>query len=214
MKIALLNEISAAGRNGDILAALEGRGFEVLNLGNTDADDPNPLLYTHTGLMSAVLIHAGLADFIIGGCGTGQGYLNAVLQFPGMFCGHLLTPLDAFLFARINAGNCVSLVLNQGYGWASEVNLRLVFDELFTPETGGGFPPPRREPQARGRAMLEGISQASHRTLPEILAALPDDITIPAFAFPAFRNVLEQSTIPDQLLQKTIDALLAGIPQG
>ncbi len=75
--------------------------------------------------MSALLLNLKAVDFVVGGCGTGLGYLNAVMQYPGVFCGHLLTPLDAFLFARINAGNCVSLALNQGYGWAGDVNLRM-----------------------------------------------------------------------------------------
>ena len=118
MRIAVINEISAAAKNADILKALESRGFEVLNLGNTMADDPNPLQYIHTGLMSALVLHLKAVDFVIGGCGTGLGYLNSVLQYPGVTCGHILTPLDAWLFARINAGNCVSLALNQGYGWA------------------------------------------------------------------------------------------------
>ncbi len=57
MRIAVINEISAADRNGDILNALEGRGHEVLNLGNTAAGRLPALLYIHTGLMSALLLH-------------------------------------------------------------------------------------------------------------------------------------------------------------
>ncbi len=107
MKIAVINEMSAADKNADILKSLGGRGHDILNLGNTSSSDTPDLLYIHTGLMSALLLNLKLVDFVIGGCGTGQGYLNAVMQYPGVVCGHLLTPLDAFLFARINAGNCV-----------------------------------------------------------------------------------------------------------
>ena len=57
MRIAVINEISAADKNSDILKALEGRGHEVLNLGNTRAGDTPDLLYIHTGLMSALLLH-------------------------------------------------------------------------------------------------------------------------------------------------------------
>ncbi|MBN1267332.1 MAG: RpiB/LacA/LacB family sugar-phosphate isomerase [Anaerolineales bacterium] len=208
MKIAVLNEISAAGKNEHIIAALDGRGFEVFNLGNTSSEDSNPLLYIHTGLMSAVLIHAGLVDFVVGGCGTGQGYLNAVMQFPGMFCGHLLTPLDAFLFARINAGNCVSLALNQGYGWAGDINLRILFDELFTPDTGGGYPPHRSAPQAEGRELLDALSHAAHPSMAGILQALPEIITRPAFAFPAFRSFLTDASIEDELLGSVVSQAL------
>ena len=173
MKIAVINEMSAADKNADILKALGGRGHDILNLGNTSSSDTPDLLYIHTGLMSALLLNLKLVDFVIGGCGTGQGYLNAVMQYPGVVCGHLLTPLDAFLFARINAGNCVSLALNQGYGWAGDVNLRQIFDALFTPETGAGYPPHRADPQRQGRELLSQISQAAHRPMVEILLSLP-----------------------------------------
>ncbi len=71
MKIAVINEISAADKNADILTALAGRGHEVLNLGNTRSGDMPALLYIHTGLMSALLLHLGIVDFVIGGCVPG-----------------------------------------------------------------------------------------------------------------------------------------------
>lgn len=194
MKIAVINEISAADKNPAIIQALEGRGHDVLNLGNTGGSNTPALLYTHTGLMSALLLHLNAVDFVIGGCGTGIGYLNAVMQYPGVFCGHLLTPLDAFLFARINAGNCVSLALNQGYGWAGDINLRLIFDALFTPETGTGYPPHRAEPQRQSRALLAQISQATHRSMADILLALPTEVTHPALNYPAFYPILQSAT--------------------
>jgi ribose 5-phosphate isomerase RpiB len=193
MRIAVINEISAADKNSDILKALEGRGHAILNLGNTCGSDSPGLLYIHTGLMSALLLNFNLVDFVVGGCGTGLGYLNSVMQYPGVACGHLLTPLDAYLFARINAGNCVSLALNQGYGWAGEVNLRMLFDSLFTPEAGVGYPPLRAEPQRQARDLLKQVSEATHRPMVEILQALPEEVVRPALTFPAFRPVLENA---------------------
>ena len=167
-------------------------GHEILNLGNTSAGETPGLLYIHTGLMAALLLNLKAVDFVVGGCGTGLGFLNAVLQYPGVCCGHILTPLDAFLFARINAGNCVSLALNQGYGWAGDVNLRMIFDQLFTPETGSGYPPHRAEPQRQGRDLLAKVSDATHKTMPEIITALPEEIVRPVVQFPAFRAALEK----------------------
>ncbi len=190
MRIAVINEISAAAKNADILKALEGRGFEVLNLGNTVADDSPALQYIHTGLMSALLLHLKAVDFVIGGCGTGLGYLNSVLQYPGVSCGHILSPLDAWLFARINAGNCVSLALNQGYGWAGDVNLKMIFDALFTPETGAGYPAHRAEPQRNSRETLASISKITHKSYGEILTSLPVEVTKPALGYPAFKPVI------------------------
>lgn len=190
MRIAVINEVSAAAKNADILKALEGRGFEVLNLGNTGQEGEFALQYIHTGLMSAFLLHLKAVDFVIGGCGTGLGYLNSVLQYPGVSCGHVLSPLDAWLFARINAGNCVSLALNQGYGWAGDVNLGMIFDALFTPETGAGFPAHRAEPQRNSRERLAEISTITHKSFKEILKALPLEVTKPALEYPAFKPVV------------------------
>ena len=208
MKIAVINEISAADKNADILKMLDGRGFEVLNLGNTSSQDKNPLLYIHTGLMSALLLNLKAVDYVIGGCGTGIGYLNSVMQYPGVFCGHLLNPLDAFLFARINAGNCVSLALNQGYGWAGEVNLGMIFNELFTPETGSGFPPHRAEPQREGRELLTEISRAAHPSMAEILLALPAEMVRASLTFPAFLPVLETAVTADKEIFSAIEQIL------
>ncbi len=180
MRVAVVNEISAADKNAAIMSALEGRGLEVVNAGMTSKGDAPALLYTHTGFISALLIHLDIADLVIGGCGTGQGYLNAVMQYPQVACGHILSPLDAWLFARINSGNCVSLALNQGYGWAGEINLGFIFDRLFSVEWGSGYPEERREPQKESREELKAISSVTHRSYPEIILSLPDRIVLPA----------------------------------
>ena len=193
MKIAVINEISAADKNGDILKALEGRGYEILNLGNTATGETPGLLYIHTGLMSALLLNLKVVDFVVGGCGTGLGFLNSVMQYPGVFCGQLLTPLDAFLFARINAGNCVSLALNQGYGWAGDVNLRMIFDQLFTPDAGCGYPLHRAEPQRQARELLAQVSQVTHKSMEEILPALPANVVRTVLDYPGIRPVLEKA---------------------
>jgi ribose 5-phosphate isomerase RpiB len=208
MRIAVINEISAADKNTEILKALEGRGHEILNLGNTAAGQTPGLLYIHTGLMSALLLNLNAVDFVVGGCGTGLGYLNSVMQYPGVFCGHLLTPLDAFLFTRINAGNCISLALNQGYGWAGDVNLRMIFDYLFTSDAGSGYPPHRAEPQRQGRELLARVSKSTHKSMVEILPLLPEEVIRPAFDYQAFRSILVVSKNKDGELQKSLSKFL------
>ena len=47
MRIAVINEISGAGRNADIIAALEGRGFEILNIGMKKADQEYKTVFIH-----------------------------------------------------------------------------------------------------------------------------------------------------------------------
>ncbi len=208
MRVAVINEVSSADKNAPIMAALQGRGLEILNAGMKSKDDGEQLLYTHTGLISALLIHLGAAELAIGGCGTGQGYLNSVMQYPGIFCGHILSPLDAWLFARINGGNCVSLALNQGYGWASEVNLGFIFDRLFSVEWGSGYPESRREPQRESREALINISRAAHRPMPEILLALPEAIVRPALERLAERGFLEGAAPGSEELMRAIEKRL------
>ncbi|HWQ46185.1 MAG TPA: RpiB/LacA/LacB family sugar-phosphate isomerase [Longilinea sp.] len=198
MKIAVINETSAADRNADILAALEGRGHEIINAGMTKNGAQPELTYIHTGFLAALLLHTHKVDFVVGGCGTGQGFLNSVMQYPGVFCGHILTPLDAWLFTQINGGNCISLMLNQGYGWASNVNVRMIFDALFSVTPGGGYPPHRAESQAASRGLLSSLSQSTHQPMPAIIRSLPDEIIQQALGYPGIWELIGSSTLADR----------------
>jgi ribose 5-phosphate isomerase RpiB len=209
MRVAVVNETSAVDKHPFIMSALEGRGLDVVNAGMAEKGEEPELQYTHTGLISALLLAAGRVDMVIGGCGTGQGYLNSVLQYPGVACGHVLTSLDAFLFARINAGNVISLALNQGWGWAGDENLRLVFDQLFTDARGQGFPAHRQEPQRASRERLQGISALVHRPMAEIVAVLPDEVVLPALNHPAAAAALDIDSIEDVTLRRALQSRLA-----
>lgn len=201
MKIAVVNETSAADKNKDILLALEGREHEVINAGMSERGAQPELMYIQTGLISAILLHLKRVDFVVGGCGTGQGYLNSVMQYPGVFCGHILTALDAWLFTQINDGNCISLALNQGYGWAGDVNLRFIFDRIFSVERGCGYPDHRQEPQRQARLTLEGISTIVHRSFTEIIDSLPDEVIYPALEYPGIKDLIDIDTISDENLK-------------
>lgn len=209
MNIAVINETSAADRNGYIVAALHDTGHRVMNCGMSEKGASPELQYVHTGLMAALLLESGRADFVVGGCGTGQGFLNAVMQYPGVACGLILSPLDAWLFAQINGGNCVSLALNQGYGWASDVNLQFIFERLFSVESGAGYPAERREPQARSRTVLAEISGLVHHSFPEIVARLPDHVIEPVLQYPGFLEVIDIPGLDDRRLAEAL-ALRAG----
>lgn len=202
MKIAVINETSAADRNADILAALDGRGHEIINAGMTKNFAPPELTYIHTGLMAGILLNLKRVDFVVGGCGTGQGFLNAAMQYPGVFCGHIITPLDAWLFTQINGGNCISLMLNQGYGWAANENLKFIFDRIFSVESGAGYPAHRRESQQQSRQTLSAVSTAAHRPLAEIIAALPDDVLRPVLDYPGVQALIDVDTIDDAALRE------------
>ena len=201
MKIAVINETSAADKNADLLAALEDRGHEIFNVGMIKCGAQPELLYTHTGLMTALLLNLKRVDFVVGGCGTGQGYLNSAMQYPGVFCGLILDPLDAWLFTQINGGNCISLPLNKGYGWAGEVNLRFIFDRIFSVERGCGYPAHRKEPQQAAIKTLETVSGLTHRPFTEIIAVLPDDVLLPAVEYPGMLELIDIPSIEDPALK-------------
>jgi ribose 5-phosphate isomerase RpiB len=201
MKIAVINETSAADRNADILAALGGRGLTIINAGMTKNFAKPELTYIHTGLLSAILLNLKRVDFVVGGCGTGQGFLTSVMQYPGVFCGHIVNSLDAWLFTQINGGNCISLMLNQGYGWAADVNLRFIFDRIFSVESGAGYPPHRQESQRRSRQILSQISTMTHCSLAEIIATFPDDIVNPTLEYPGVKELIDADSIEDAALK-------------
>ena len=205
MRIAVINETSAADRNADILAALEGRGHEIINAGMKKNGEKPELLYIHTGLLAAILLNLKRVDFVVGGCGTGQGFLNGVMQYPGVFCGHILNDLDAWLFTQINGGNCISLALNQGYGWAANVNLVFIFDRIFSVEKGGGYPAHRKVQQQEARTTLGVVSQLTHRSLAEIIRTLPEEVVMPAIAYPGIPDLIDFGSIEDAELKRAFE---------
>ena len=173
MNIAVVSEVSARDKNGAIIQALqEATDAEIHNIGMSESGDEPELTYIHTGLMAALVLYSGAADFVVGGCGTGQGFLISAMQYPGVTCGLIDNPLDAWLFSQINAGNCVSLALNKGFGWAGDINLRYIFERLFADPAGQGYPLQRSESQQASRAALARLSKVTKRSIPEIVQAM------------------------------------------
>ena len=192
MKIAVINEVSASLKNGDIIAALqETTDAEILNVGMKEPSQLPSLTYIHTSYMAAILLNTGACDFVVGGCGTGQGFLNGVLQFPNVVCGLIVEPLDAWLFSQINGGNCISLPLNKGYGWAGNINLKYTFEKLFADPAGAGYPRERAESQAKSRAILGRVSQLTHKDLLTILRESDTSILSAMAGTEAFMDALK-----------------------
>jgi ribose 5-phosphate isomerase RpiB len=206
MRIAVVNEASSADKNAEVVAALEGRGHHVLNMGMAGPLDVPALSYVHTGLITGILLTLGRVDLVVGGCSTGQGYAMAAMMYPNVFCGQVTNALDAWLFAQINAGNCISLRLNQGFGWAGDVNLRMIFDAFFSVESGGGYPSHRREAQRASRQLLKGLSAAAHRSFADIIATLPDELLHPVLCFPGMEELIDMDSIQDEEIRNAFRA--------
>lgn len=146
----VLNELNAVAQDG---------GHQVYNVGMCDEQDHH-LTYIHLGIMASILLNARAVDFVVTGCGTGQGALLSLNAHPGVVCGYCIDPADAFLFAQINNGNALSLPFAKGFGWGAELNLRYIFEKAFAGERGQGYPQDRREPQVRNAAILNRVKAA------------------------------------------------------
>jgi ribose 5-phosphate isomerase RpiB len=204
MKIAIINEVSAVAQNAALVSALEGRGHTIINAGMKTAADLPELTYIHTGFQAALLLNSGRADFIVGGCGTGEGFLISVAQYPNIFCGHITNDLDAWLFAQINGGNCVSLPLLYGYGWAGDANLKFIFDRLFSVQFGIGYPEHRRDSQKKSRTLLAAVSFTTHRKFSEIVDEIDEAVIRPVLEFPGFLKILDIDSLSDEELKTSL----------
>ena len=115
MKIALINENSQAAKNAQVEEVLkkvvEPKGHEVFNYGMYSAEDEHQLTYVQNGILAAILLNSGAADYVVTGCGTGEGAMLACNAFPGVLCGHIVDPSDAYMFAQINDGNAKERVV-------------------------------------------------------------------------------------------------------
>lgn len=176
MKIALINENSQAAKNAQIYEILkeeaEKAGHTVDNYGMYSADDDVQLTYVKNGLLASILLSSGAADFVVTGCGTGQGAMLACNSFPNVLCGHVTNPLDAYLFGQVNDGNCIAMPFAQNFGWGAEINLRDTFAKLFSEPFGGGYPKERREPEQRNKKILDEVKLITHKPIMEILKTI------------------------------------------
>lgn len=186
MKIALIIENSQAAKNPIIEQALksvaEPLGHEVFNYGMYSAEDAASLTYPMNGLLTGILLNSGAADFVVTGCGTGMGSMLACNAMPGVFCGLVIDPTDAFLFNQINAGNCMSMPYAKGFGWAAELNLEDCYRKLFETEPGLGYPRERAAVMKTNRGVVADLKAASCKDMLTVLKDVDQDLLKAAIA--------------------------------
>ena len=211
MKIAIINENSQAPKNGIIEAALkkvvEPMGHEVVNYGMYSDASPR-LTYVQCGILAAILLNSGAADYVVTGCGTGEGAMLALNSFPGVICGHVEDPVDAYTFAHVNDGNAVALPFAKGFGWGGELNLAYIFEKLFGFGHGQGYPKERVVPEQRNKKILDGVRAVAFRDLSDILKDLDRDLVKGAFAgehfaeyfFPACKDEKLAATVRELMV--------------
>ncbi len=212
MKIALINENSQAIKNAVIERALkkvvEPMGHEVINFGMYSAEDENQLTYVQIGILAAVLLSGGIVDYVITGCGTGEGAMLACNSFPGVICGHVEDPLDAYTFAQINDGNAIAIPFAKGYGWGGDLNLEYIFEKLFSEPSGGGYPKERAVPEQRNKRILDEVRARAYLPLTKILPLLDRELVKGALCGARFRSLFF-SDCRDESLKKVVEQILS-----
>ena len=193
MKIALMNENSQAAKNEVIEGALrrvaEPMGHTVYNYGMYTAEDEAQLTYVQIGILAATLLNSGAADYVITGCGTGEGAMLACNSFPGVICGHVEDALDAYTFAQINDGNALAIPFAKGFGWGGEKNLEYIFEKLWCEESGQGYPRERAAIMAKNRGILNEVKKVTYRDFADILKELERELVKGAFAGEKFKEL-------------------------
>jgi len=193
MKIALIIENSQAAKSETVHNALkavvEPLGHEVHHYGMYSADDEASLTYVMNGLLTGILLNSGAADFVVTGCGTGVGSMLACNAMPGVFCGLVNDPTDAFLFGQINDGNAIAMPYAKGFGWAAELNLQDCYRKLFEGERGLGYPKERAEIMRRNRNILKDLKAVTCRDMLTVLKTVDQDLLKSAMAGARFSDL-------------------------
>ncbi len=203
MKIALINENSQASKNELICNTLkkvvEPMGHTVYNYGMYTAQDKEWLTYVQNGILAAVLLNSGAADYVITGCGTGEGAMLALNSFPGVICGHVVDPSDAFMFAQINDGNSISMPFAKGFGWGAESNLEYIFEKLFGCESGGGYPKEKQQVERQNKKILDAVRTNNFHDIITCLKGIDSELVKGALAGAHFKELFFANCKDEQM---------------
>ena len=203
MKIALIIENSQAAKSEIVHSALrsvvEPLGHEVHHYGMYTPEDKASLTYVMNGLLAGILLNAKAADFVVTGCGTGMGSMLACNSMPGVFCGLVADPTDAFLFGQINDGNCLAMPYAKGFGWAAELNLQDCYRKLFEHERGAGYPKERAAIMAKNRGILKELKLASCRDMLTVLKNVDQDLLKAAVSGEKFQELFFANSQDDAI---------------
>lgn len=212
MKIALINENSQADKNALIYKELckeaTKSGHTVDNYGMFSAEDAHQLTYVKNGLLASILITSKAADFIVTGCGTGQGAMLACNSFPNVICGHITDPTDAYIYTQVNNGNAIAIPFAQNFGWGAEINLRYIFEKLFSEKFGGGYPKERAIPEQENKKILDEMKNITYKPLLEILKEIDQQFLKETVDYMEFKELFFKSSKDESIneyLRKLLD---------
>ncbi len=212
MRIALINENSQAAKNELIYNSLkkvaDAKGYLVDNYGMYSPEDSNSLTYVQNGILAAILLNSGAADYVVTGCGTGEGAMLALNSFPGVICGHVCDPSDGYMFAQINDGNAIAMPFAKGFGWGAELNLEYTFEKLFSEASGQGYPRERAIPEQRNKKILDVVRENNLKDILTCLKGLDQELVKGAVGGEKFSELFF-ANCKDESIAEYVKSLLA-----
>ncbi len=179
MKIGVIQATSQAEKNELLYSitcdAAEQHGHQVINFG-CRKDEAQSYSYVEIALLISLLLSSKAVDFVVTGCSSGQGMMLACNSLPGILCGLVENPQDAYLFGRINDGNAVSIPLGLNFGWAGEINLECTLEKLFEEEFGAGYPPKDAERKKRDADQVKQFNALTRREPVDVFRQLNEQM--------------------------------------
>ena len=173
MKIAVIQASSQSQKNELIYSTVKkyAKDSEVINFG-CFGDEQTKFSYIEISILAGLLLASESVDLVVTGCSSGQGMMLACNNMPGVLCGYVPTPMDAYLFAQINGGNAVSLPLGEEYTWAGEENLDKTIAKLFSEPFGQGYPRSEASRKLEDTKLLKSIRNASQVKMTDLIKTL------------------------------------------
>lgn len=202
MKIAVIQGSSQKNNNQLLFnctkKAVANKNYDVINFGVFE-NECLTYSYIQTALCISLLLESKSIDFVVTGCSSGQGMMLACNSLPGVLCGYIESPSDAYLFGRINNGNAISYPLGLNFGWAAEINLQNTLDKLFEEPFGIGYPAKDADRKIKDTLLLKQINQISKKSLMDILPLLSKEL---------IQNTLKRNIIYEYILNNGQNAAL------
>ncbi len=181
MKIGIIQASSQKSKNSilenTVKKSVNNNEYEVINFGIFENEEFE-CSYIETAFVIAVLLETGTVDFVVTGCSSGQGMMLACNSFPGVMCGFVTNPCDAYLFGRINNGNAISYPLGLNFGWAAEINLESSITALFNEELGKGYPTNEASRKIHDTMKLKELNKLIKKSFVEILPYIDNEFLI------------------------------------
>ena len=201
MKIAVIQASSQSQKNELIYGTVKkyAADSEVINFG-CFGNEQTKFSYIEISILAGLLLASKSVDLVVTGCSSGQGMMLACNSMPGVLCGYIPTPMDAYLFAQINDGNAVSLPLGEEYTWAGEENLDKTITKLFSEPFGQGYPKSEAARKIEDTKLLKSIRNSSQIKMTDLLKTLEK---------PLLDKVLSKKDVVEYVLENGRDEELS-----